>query len=283
MPEDKPHYQAGYTSAATELCEQVLLEVFRYLGRYRDHFVLVGGLVPRYLIDHQFAPPVRHCGSLDVDLAVQTEFDPEVDYRTIAERLQHWGFVRAVNESGRERQHSFVRQLQDGRSVILDFLTHPYQDDSQLMQRVQRDLRAIGCAGMGLAFQDPVSMTLTGFLPEHKGEVTVELRVSNIVPFVVLKALALENRGEPKDAYDLCYALMYYGAGPSAVATAFRPYRDHPSIRPALAVLEDKFGRLDREGVRLYAYFLGREGNDYAQDCNAARAVVAEFLRELDA
>ncbi|MEZ4479952.1 MAG: hypothetical protein R3B97_02210 [Dehalococcoidia bacterium] len=40
--------------------------------------------------------------------------------------------------------------------------------------------------------------------------------------FVVLKALAFNGRGEPKDAYDLHYMLASLADGPSAIAARLR-------------------------------------------------------------
>ena len=69
----KPQVITGYSIPQTDLAERVLLEVWSRLGDFHDHLVLIGGLVPRYLVPQDQSPNASippHCGTMDVDLAV---------------------------------------------------------------------------------------------------------------------------------------------------------------------------------------------------------------------
>ena len=67
----KPQIYNEYSEEKTELAEKILLEVWACLGEFRKDMVLVGGLVPRYLV-RSFSKgreiPV-HCGTFDWDPA----------------------------------------------------------------------------------------------------------------------------------------------------------------------------------------------------------------------
>jgi hypothetical protein len=68
----KPEHAQDYSPEQTELAEQALLEVWSRLGEYHRFLVLVGGLVPRYLVDQKKAAIQNetHCGTMDVDLGI---------------------------------------------------------------------------------------------------------------------------------------------------------------------------------------------------------------------
>jgi hypothetical protein len=116
----KPQDRAGYSQGGTTLAERGLLEVWRHLGKYHKHMVLVGGLVPRYLV----GPPRHggqplHCGSLDVDLGVGLAVADEKTYASIRQRLtDSMGFVPGRNAKGNDQRHSFVKHTNEGDIVI---------------------------------------------------------------------------------------------------------------------------------------------------------------------
>ena len=59
----KPKTYKELSPSASEACKSAMLEIVSFLGRYRKHFVLVGGLVPKILIDH--GQPQGHMGTYD--------------------------------------------------------------------------------------------------------------------------------------------------------------------------------------------------------------------------
>src|SRR5207245_1210482 len=86
----------------------------------------------------------------------------------------------------------------------------------------ERRLSALKIPGAHLVTTDYIPVEITAELLDGRGTATETVRVAGIVPFIVLKALAYDDRFEEKDAYDVVYCLMYYDEGPTAVAAAFR-------------------------------------------------------------
>ena len=83
--------------------------------------------------------------------------------------------------------------------------------------------------------------------------------------YVVLKALAFEDRGENKHAYDLYYLIRNAGAGVEDVATRLRPLLSDPASVDALAVLRRDFLDPNAVGPRRVAEFMGGEPDDVIQ------------------
>lgn len=278
----KPETTRGYSTAATALAEQVLLTVWSRLGAFREHLVLVGGLAPRYIVpqpSHAASTAVpAHCGTYDVDLAVSLAVADLRAYESIHHTLtETLGFEPGTNERGREQRHSFSKMMGRNR-VILDFLTTQYEGpDNSLMHALEDKLSAIQVEGLGLALQEPLKVTVAGNLLDN-GSYKAVVNVCRPVPFVVLKALALEKRGEPKDAYDLLYVLRYYKQGPGSVAAELRPEeRIQASFQRALAALRSHFGKPEQDGPAKYAVFNRSEANA----AMLAYAAVQEFLKKL--
>ncbi|MCC7369265.1 MAG: hypothetical protein IT306_12625 [Chloroflexi bacterium] len=138
-------------------------------------------------------------------------------------------------------------------------------------------------------------MDITVALLDERGIATETIRVANVVPFVVLKALAYEDRFEEKDAYDLIYCLMHYDDGPTDVAARFAErlarWSDEPLLSRALEILRARFASDERtpgarkDGPISYARFLadpGRRDMD-ARHRQDAAAVIDVFLQSIDA
>ena len=91
--------------------------------------------------------------------------------------------------------------------------------------------------------------------------------MANILPFLVLKAFALVTR-DKKDAYDIVWTLQAYGeAGPVSAAEAAvqSPIADREEVAEAMAILDERFAEVDRQGPSNYArFFLG--GRDDADE-----------------
>src|SRR3989339_79635 len=235
----KPDTMAGYQTVQTELAERVLLEAWSLLGDYRDYLVLIGGLVPRYLCPGVLADP--HCGSMDVDFGISLAVADIHVYTSIVASLKKMGFVPGKNERGRDRMHSFEKTI-EGKLLNIDFLTVKYDGPKEsLMRGVTEELRAIQVEGLGLALNSPLSIPISGELLSG-GRVDFKFRVCRPFPFVVLKALSFENRGEGKDVYDLVYVLRHFQSSTKAVVeNAVADEIREPSVRHCMEVLSSRF------------------------------------------
>lgn len=272
MPEESP--LSTYSSESTNLAERALLEVWSALGDYRDHLVLVGGLVPMYLIDQRkVGLSNKHCGSIDVDIGVSLAVRKLETYEEIAEGLENLGFRPGKNKRGNQQLHSFVKYVAS-QSIIVDFLTVRYDGpDNSRMQQLQESLSAIQTEGLGLAFNSPRKVNIKGELLSG-GTREETINVCRPIPFIVLKSLACEKRNKPKDVYDLVYVLRNYEGGISSLVSEILPEeRDADSFKNAIDSLTKHFKSPSYNGPVRYGQFT-RDDSLPIQ----AYAVVQEFL-----
>lgn len=83
----------------------------------------------------------------------------------------------------------------------------------------------------------------------------VSVRVASIVPFLVMKAQALNDRLKEKDSWDIYYCLMNYPGGIEAIAAEFRKFASNKLVKEGLAILRDKFGSIKGVGPAHIAAF----------------------------
>jgi len=94
---------------------------------------------------------------------------------------------------------------------------------------------------------------------------------------MVLKALAFEKRREPKDSYDLVYALRYAGQTPAHIAQKITAQeRKTPAFNHAISVLKNRFSATDRDGPVRYEQFTSQPNS-----AAIAFAAVQAFLKEV--
>lgn len=242
--------RTDYTGDAVQAARSVLLEVTRLLGAYRDRLVLVGGWVPGLLLPD--AEP-RHVGSLDIDLALDHRRLGEPEYRTIRELLAGRGyeqddrqpfiFRRCVTIHGRE-----IR-------VEVDLLAGEYEGTgkSRRTQKVH-DVRPRKARGCDLAFDMAAEVELHGTLPNGASD-SAKIRIATIVPFLVMKGMALADRLKEKDAYDIHFCIKRYPGGMDALVTAFEPHVTHGLVAEGLAKIAGKFADLGGFGPTAVAGF----------------------------
>ena len=252
----KPQTAKSYRSDQTELAEQVLLEVWSKLGEFHEHLVLVGGLVPRYLIP-QDSTPTPHTGTMDVDLGISVAVKTMETYESIRETLvEKMGFEEGRNQKGRRQNHSFVKTIGNLETSI-DFLTTKYDGpEDSLMKKLEENLSAIQVEGLGLAFNSPMKLEIRGELLSG-GMTTETVNICRPIPFIVLKALAFQKRREPKDAYDLVYIIQNYQDGTAGLARDIvKEEMDTQSFQNAITALKTHFRSIQENGPVKYGQFL---------------------------
>ena len=271
----KPRHAGGYNPHHTLLCERTLVTLMRGLGPWTQCVYLVGGLVPRYLIPTAALEDAEpHVGTTDVDLVLSLEVMADLDaYRRLEQNLKRLGFERGRNEEDKFQHFSWWKREQD-RVVVVDLLCdngdgHPGGRAVPLPG--ERSLSALQLPGGHLVEHDHVAIPITADMLDDLGQATVTVRVAGIVAFLVLKALAYEDRFEEKDAYDIIYCLLQYPDGGTGVARAFDAYiRQHPDdafVSQALGILRARFvsegpiSGIDKDGPKSYARFLTNPGH----------------------
>ncbi|MDY6953132.1 MAG: nucleotidyl transferase AbiEii/AbiGii toxin family protein [Thermodesulfobacteriota bacterium] len=241
--------QRDYTAEAVAAARSVLIEVIHLLGEYREDIVLVGGWVPQILLGGKGKP---HIGSIDVDLALNHLNLKEAGYKTIQDLLLGRGYEQS------EQPFMFHKEVSVSGipvTVEVDLLAGEYEGAGKRHrhQRIQGGLarKARGC---DLAFQDPVAVLVEGELPGGARD-SVKVQVASMVAFLVMKAMALDDRMKEKDAWDIYYCLQNYPGGLDSLVKAFRPHVEDGLVREGLQKMAKHFASERAVGPKFVADF----------------------------
>jgi hypothetical protein len=228
--------RADYLGDAVEAARSVLLELTRLLRAYRQHIVLIGGWVPELLLPR--AEP-QHVGSLDIDLALDHRTLADTGYRTIHHLLIERGYEQDERQPFLYRRRVRVRTREI--SVQVDLLAGEYEGtgSGRRTQRVQ-DVRPRKARGCDLALDQSTEVTIAGKLPNGADDTAV-LRVATIMPFLVMKGMALADRLKEKDAYDVYFCICNFPGGIERLVMEFAPHAGHGLVREGLNKIADKF------------------------------------------
>jgi len=275
-----------YTSEALEACEKALRTIVSRIGAWGERLVLFGGLAPRYIVRELPADVSEHTGTTDLDVVVGLAIGGEdaAVYSKLQKELRNAGF-----EPNPEESYAWERRV-DSVKVVLEFFC-PVEEGGEA-GRLKRNpggsagstVSAIQLRGAELAGADCTTRTLSGDVLDHGGRRDVEVRVVNILPFLVLKAFALETRDKEKDAYDIVWTLDAFGdLGPedAAEVAADSPIADSEYVAAAMELLAGRFRDLTDQGPSNYArFFIGAANNDDERTRlrRFARDIVQRFL-----
>lgn len=262
-------------------CERALVTLLGDIGLWRKRVVLVGGLVPRYLVGPVPLGVSPHIGTTDVDLVIRLAVEQDFEtYKTLATNLRDSGFAP-------DRDSYQWSRLVDGAKVILEFLCETDQVEAGKIhttrQHTGSGFGAVNIPGAQLAARDFAEFEVEAERLDGGGMSKVTIQVAGILPFVVLKIRAFQERHYNKDSYDLIYTLLNYpNGGPVAAgrAAAASPTRRDELVLKSLDVLGQRFIDVAQDGPTAYANFLAdrddTEGR--ARRCNEAVAAVGLFL-----
>jgi len=242
--------RSKYGELEVQAARSVLMELVHLLGEYRDDLVLVGGWVPYFLIPNKTKP---HIGSTDVDLAVNHRRIKADVYKTIQalllsrgyrQGLQPFIFIRTVEVRGKKV------------NVEVDFMAGEYEGTgtTHRTQQVQREFRARKARGCDLAFQMSREIAIKGVLPDGSLD-SMAVRVASIVPFLVMKGMAIDRRLKEKDAYDIFYCIKNYPGGTDALIVDFMPHMEHGLVREGLQKIARHFSSIRNLGPRYVVDF----------------------------
>lgn len=280
---DKPRHRSGYEPEDFAQVKAACLTVAVTLGAYLNDVCIVGGLVPALLIDAAAVRPDDaedlHPGTNDLDIGLALGLLDDERYAEISARLRAEGFRPDTNPNGNQT----VQRWRLGKlKVTVDFLMAPApaQDAGLRVQKLEPDFGALVTPGLELAFEERLGVELDGHT--LKGE-----RVRRTVPvcgpaaFVVLKALAFGDRGEPKDAYDLVYVIRHTtGRGPTIAGRLQVHAEQHPAVvQSALTILARDFDAPDGLGPQRAAEFSIADESEHDDTAADAHGFVDDLLR----
>lgn len=276
-------HHTDYDEETTARCERALVTLLGDLGPWRERIYLAGGLAPRYLVGTLPEGARAHVGTTDVDLVIGLALGDETPetYRTLQNNLEKAHFEQ------KEPSFRWARDV-DGVTILVEFLCETDEVEPGRIFRPKGEytgsrLGAFNVRGAHLVRDDFIERDIEGERLDGGGQSSVTVRVANVLPYIVLKIFAFQDRHENKDAYDLVFTLLNYEDGPRAAgrAVAASAVAQHPQVTEALGLLEERFRDAGQDGPNAYASFLVAPGDDdeRARLRQEAVATVREFLR----
>jgi hypothetical protein len=225
-----------YNERMVQAAHAVLLELVHVLGEYREGIALVGGWVPGLLLPQDAD---QHIGSMDVDIALDHQLLEEAGYETICAKLESRGYRRSDDQP-----FIFFRDVPAEDKTItveVDLLAGEYEGTARRhrTQRVQ-DAKARKARGCDLVFPMAEEIRISGKRPDGY-EDAATIKIAGIVPFIIMKAMAMADRQKEKDAYDIYFVLRHYPGGPDELIKRFEPHIEHGLVREGLEKLAEKF------------------------------------------
>lgn len=242
--------KGDYGQREVKAARSVLVELIHLLGEFRDAIVLVGGSVPPLLYPNIAKDYV---GTLDVDLALNHLTIDDETYQTILTALLKRGYKEG------KQPFIFFREvpIEGGDPVVVEvnFLSGEYGGTgrSHRTQKVQ-DLRARKARGCDLAFENFATVELEAELPEG-GIDRVACKVAAVVPFIVMKGMALADRMKEKDAWDIYFCITRHPGGIDGLVEEFKIYMDNGLVREGLTKISEKFASPGHVGPKQVADF----------------------------
>ena len=137
-------------------------------------------------------------------------------------------------------------------------------------------IQARKARGCDLAFTAPREMRIEGELLGGRKD-SVVVRVASIVPFLVMKGMALADRLKEKDPWDIYYCVRYFPGGLDALAEEFRPHMRRGLVREGLDKIAAAFASVDHVGPQSAADF------DEVTDPEARALLCRDAFERIDA
>lgn len=290
MSEPDGQHLTGYDPALAAPLMAATADILRAFGFMAEHVVLIGGLVPGLLVPVLDPGIEPHVGTADIDLCLSValvEGDTEM-YERMEFVLKRLDFE--------EGDASFRWHRRKGQPLTVEFFCPA--SEKRPAGRAFRPkaaeyptgkfnlggkLAALALDAGNLLTTDLEIVTRPIALPNNKGTIEAELRVTGPLAFLAAKADALRKRDKPKDAYDIVWLIESWPGGPTAAAAAFAARAIYPSagVTTAMRAIAADFSSTDRIGPRSYARFAAADVSQEGQLDRRAVGAIAEFMAAL--
>lgn len=225
----KPNTADGYDNEVTKNCERVLVTLLRGLGPWKESVYLVGGLTPRYLVKAKPPDVPAHAGTGDVDIVVELQMLTDTEaYHSLEENFNKLGFERGENKRGKKVSWRWQTRIETGAKIILELLADDPEASGGKVKALPTDgnVSALNIPHSSMVFDHCESREITAELLGENGVATEIIRHADLVSFTCLKAFALDQRHERKDAHDLVYCIEHAEGGVEEAAKAFQSGRE---------------------------------------------------------
>ncbi|WP_237884292.1 hypothetical protein [Pseudomonas sp. PGPR40] len=253
----KPKTADGYSNDHTTACEQVLVTLLGAFGTLKSTIRLVGGLVPRYLTPEALPDIPPHAGTSDVDVVLNLQVIADGEgYASLAQQLSERGFERFMEENGWASAWRWQRRISEQHVVLVEFLRGA--GDQKPFSKISIDgeeVSALAIEHAEITYDWYEEKRVTAKLLDGRGIAVEDIRYADLVAFIILKALAFDSRGEPKDAGDMIHVMQYAGP-PEHVASRFLTKIQSGEHKKALDAGLDALQRKFAEGNGVEGYLL---------------------------
>lgn len=267
----EPQAAKDYDDRTTEAVKSVLVEIGQVLGSFKGKFAVVGGAVPWLLLDNEDMP---HVGTVDVDLALDTEALGDGEYVTLIEAMKNAGYEQRTDTHKRFQLVRSVPAADDGPAIdiVVDFLMPREAEVEKNNPPILSEFAVMRADGADLALAFHQLVAVTGAMIGG-GRNKVEIVVASIPALLAMKGYALGNRQKRKDAYDVYYCIRNYADGIDALAEACKPVLAVDEGAKGYAYIKEKFSELDMMGPTFVRQFVeesdalaGRTPDQWQQD-----------------
>lgn len=290
----KPRTAAGYDQDVTSACERTLLTLLSAFGNLKETLRLVGGLVPRYLTPATPPDVPLHAGTSDVDIVLNLEvLAAGNEYTSLAQQLNARGFTRWV-EDAKAASWRWRRKVDDHIEVVVELLRDAGDEAPGKSVSVDGEkVSALTIKHARIVHDWYREREISAQLLDGDGVSVDIVRFADVPAFVILKALALDQRQERKDAADLIHVIRYSGSVKEVAALFVERIRSeqHPeAVQDGLAALARRFGDdphgkgYEKVGAVAYARFWG--GDDEEELVTRQRfaaGLIQSLLAEIEA
>ena len=235
--------RSNYPKNEVEACLSVLVEFMTLLGEYRESIVLIGGWVPYFLIERK---KHEHVGSLDIDAAFDFNTISSEAYNTILKLLKK----RDYQEGNQPFIFHRTIKVESGIEVTVEInlLAGEYggTSKSHRTQKIQ-DVRARKARGCDLVFEHNFLNTITAKMPDQATN-RLTIKIADVIPFLVMKGMALWDRYKEKDAYDIYFTISNYPGGIQTLVNIFKPVKSNRLVIEGLGKIKSKFIDIESPG-----------------------------------
>ena len=276
----------AYSRETTDVLISEAADVIRAAGFASAHLVVIGGLVPSFLVPVLEEGADPHIGTADIDLCVSLAF---VDGETEEyDRLERVLLDRGFSVS--DASFRWVRGTHP--RVTLEFFCpagpgrpagaahRPRAADNPVAKHnMGARLSALALDAGDVLIDDAETIERRVVLPEGRGTIDIALRVTGPLGFLVAKSAALQNRDKPKDAYDIVWLLESWPGGPAAAAVAWGERAAYTAeVEVLVRRLGQQFESTGSVGAVSYSRFVS---SPPPLATRQAVGAVREFLRAL--
>jgi hypothetical protein len=248
--------ESDYRKPEVETCLSVMVELISILGAFRDNIAVVGGWIPYFLCGEKGK---KHVGSLDVDIAFDFRNISEESYKTILQLLEDHGYKEG------EQPFIFLRRIKTNQGIMeveIDLVAGEYggTGGSHRTQKIQ-DVRARKARGCDLVFNNFAYIEIEAKMPDGAKN-SVKIKASQILPFLIMKGMAIWERYKEKDAYDIYFVVKNYEGGIQKLKGKIKPFLGNKLVREGLEKIKAKFEDVNSVGPVWIANFLEIEDEE---------------------